>query len=169
LKKKLAIGAIVAALAVPLALQLAPASAEGEREFAARLSGYKEVPSISTRAHGRFRATLRDGKIHYRLRYNDFTSDVQQAHLHFAQKHVNGAVVAFLCGGGDKPACPARGGVVTGVINRGDVVEVPAQGIGARELGEVKRAMRHRAIYVNVHSETFPSGEIRGQVHRVHR
>ena len=169
MKKKLAIGAIVAALAVPLALQLAPASAEGDRRFVARLSGYKEVPSISSRAHGRFSATLRNGRIHYRLAYGDFNSDVVQAHIHFAQKHVNGGVVAFLCGGGDKPACPTRGGAVTGVIGRNDIVEVAAQGIGAGEIHEVNRALFHRAIYVNVHSETFPSGEIRGQVHRVHR
>jgi hypothetical protein len=46
------------------------------------------------------------------------------AHIHFGQQHVAtaGNTIAFLCGGGDKPACPAREGEVTGVIDTADVI-----------------------------------------------
>jgi hypothetical protein len=79
---------------------------------------------------------------------------------------VVGGVAAFLCGGGDKPACPVRGGTVTGTIDPADVIGPTDRGIGAGEFAELVRAMRNGATYVNVHSVTYPAGEIRGNIRR---
>ncbi|MGH2397740.1 MAG: CHRD domain-containing protein, partial [bacterium] len=78
----------------------------------------------------------------------------------------NGGVVAFLCGGGGKPACPAAPGRVTGTINAGNIVAAADQGIAANELAEVLRAILADATYVNVHTTGRPAGEIRGQISR---
>ena len=72
-------------------------------------------------------------------------------------------MVAFLCGGGDKPVCPASG-TVTGVIDPADVIGPEDQGIAAGEFQELVRAIRRNATYVNVHTDAFPNGEIRGNV-----
>jgi hypothetical protein len=130
----------------------------------ARLNGYQEVSSISTTGHGSFRAKVRSDGIHYMLRYEDLESNASAAHIHFAQKGVNGDVIAFLCGGGDKPACPAKEGEVTGVIDAADVIGPAGRGIAPGELDEVIRALRHGAVYANVHTATYGGGEIRGQV-----
>lgn len=140
----------------------------GKRGFSAKLNGYNEVSSKSTPANGRFRARIQNGgsKIHYKLSYQGFTepgSTANASHIHFSQKHVNGDVVAFLCGGGGKPACPNPGGTVEGDIVAADVMNT-TQGIAAGELAELIRAMRHGATYVNVHTTRFPGGEIRGQI-----
>jgi CHRD domain len=169
---------LVLAVAVILAAALTVAGAvafahgdNGKRNFHASLNGYNEVPSKSTPARGQFRARIENGgsRIHYRLSYQGFTeSPAVASHIHFSQKHVNGGIVAFLCGGGGKPACPNPGGTVEGDIVAADVLALPDQGIAAGEIAEFIRAMRHGATYVNVHSVRFPGGEIRAQINKGH-
>ena len=131
----------------------------------ATLSGYEETPSVSTVAKGKFRAEIDGDSIVYRLTYTGIEGGTTlAAHIHFGQRHTAGGVSAFLCGGGDKPACPTPGGTVEGTIDAADVVGPAGQGILAGQLNELVRAIRAGATYVNVHSTTFPAGEIRGQV-----
>jgi hypothetical protein len=139
---------------------------DSNSEFRASLNGYLETPSISTTARGSFRATISGSTITYRLTFSDLTSPTLFSHIHFARPDVAGGVVAFLCGGGSKPACPASG-TVTGTIVPSDVVGPAGQGIAGGEFAELVRAMRNGATYVNVHSEMFPTGEIRGNIRRV--
>ena len=137
------------------------------RDARAKLIGYNETPSVSTLAKGKFRARIdRDGdSIEYRLSYEGIEGGTATAaHIHLGQRHTAGGVSAFLCGGGDKPVCPATAGTVEGTIDAADVVGPAAQGILAGQLNELVRAIRAGATYVNVHSTTFPAGEIRGQV-----
>lgn len=141
-----------------------------------RLNGYEEVVggpgaastgSVSTEARGTFRFRILDNplRIHFVLKYRDMEGGtVSQAHLHFAERHVGGGVIAFLCGG-PKPACPTPGGTVEGDIFAADVLGPVDQGIEAGALTEAIRAIRAGAVYANVHSTPrFPEGEIRGQL-----
>lgn len=134
----------------------------------ATLSGYSEVPALSTTGAGTFTATSNSPftSISYELSYTGMSSAVSAAHIHLAQAGVNGGVVAFLCGGGGKPACPADGEVVAGTITAEDILALPAQGIEAGELEEVLMAIARGVTYVNAHSATYPGGEIRGQITR---
>jgi hypothetical protein len=120
---------------------------------------------VSTVAKGKFRAEIDGDSIDYRLTYTGIEGGTTlAAHIHFGQRHTAGGVSAFLCGGGDKPACPTPGGTVEGTIDAADVIGPAGQGILAGQLNELVRAIRAGATYVNVHSTTFPAGEIRGQV-----
>jgi hypothetical protein len=155
---------MVAAVAALSFAVSASGSKNGEgNSVGARLGGYQEVPSISTTGRGMFTAKVKNGQIEYTLSYSNLEGTAQQAHIHLAQRGVNGAVVAFLCGGGGKPACPASGSV-TGTIVAADIIAVPAQGIAAGEINEVIRAMRAGVTYANVHTSLFGGGEIRGQI-----
>ena len=160
------------ALLAPLTLltplvSLQPAAAwEDQDTFVARLTGFQETPSISTRARGRFEAQIGRGEIRYTLSYENLEASVTAAHIHFAQRHVAGGIVAFLCGGGNKPACPSPSGTVSGTITASNIIGPAAQGIAPGEFREVVRALRVGATYANVHSTTFPAGEIRGQIRR---
>lgn len=140
----------------------AVAGKRGDDKLTAKPSGFQEVPSISTTGRGSFRAEIENRTISFRLRFSDLQGTAQAAHIHFAERHVNGGIVAFLCGS-PKPACPTSG-TVTGTIAAGDIQAVPAQGIAAGKIAEVIRALRAGATYVNVHTSTFPNGEIRGQI-----
>ena len=155
--------AAVAAAAV-LAVSGVVALAGGSSDVATRLNGYREVPAISTSGGGSFWADVDRGKVRYRLSYDHLEGGpVLFAHIHLGKPATNGGVVAFLCGGGGKPACPASG-TVEGVITADDVVGPAEQGIDPGEFGELVRAIRRNATYVNVHTETYPTGEVRGNL-----
>jgi hypothetical protein len=139
---------------------------DGGRKFEASLSGYLETPSVSTAASGSFRLRIHDESIDFSLSYRNLTDPALVAHIHFGRPDVAGGVSVFLCGGGGRPACPASGtGTVTGTIVAANVVGPTTQGITANEFAELVRAIRHGATYVNVHTTSFGSGEIRGNIH----
>jgi hypothetical protein len=171
-----ALFAVVGAIAVAFFAIIGAAGAKKSDSKSKRMSGYLEVPSISSpTAKGTIEVRIRNSStIDYKLTYSGLSSTSLFAHIHFAQPGVNGGVAAFLCGGNTKPTpCPATGGTVTGTITAGDVVAVNApapaapgtsQGIAAGELAELIAAIKAGVTYANVHSQNFPGGEIRGQI-----
>jgi hypothetical protein len=141
----------------------------GSSSFRAALSGYQEVPAVSTPASGDFKARLKGGVVQWRLSYRDLEGAVQQAHVHFGQFAVNGGVSVFLCSNlPGAPAgvqrCPAPPATITGTIGANEVVGPVDQGIAPGELDELLAAMRAGVTYANVHSDKFPNGEMRGQI-----
>src|SRR5262245_46991663 len=86
---------------------------QAQSDFAV-LVGYEEVPSLSSTGFGLLAATVDEvtQTINFQLFYSGLDSSVSFAHIHFAQRAVNGGIVAFLCSGGGQPACPTAGGVV---------------------------------------------------------
>jgi hypothetical protein len=155
---------VIAAL---LALGAFSASAHNGFKFRAKLIGAEEVPVVSTQANGNFEARLdSDGSLSYKLSYEGIEGgNVLFAHIHLGQTSVNGGIMAFLCGGGSKPAaCPSPSGTVEGVITASDILPLVTQQVAAAGFDEFVRAMRNGTAYVNVHSATSPGGEIRGQV-----
>ena len=145
------------------------------KSFTAFLNGFNEVPSVSTTAKGTTHVRLDPWNkvIRYTLHTGKLEGEIWQAHLHLGQKHTNGGVVAFLCGSvaqpleipDGTPECPpTTGGSVSGVIEADDILPVLEQGIDAGEIDEVATAIKAGSVYVNVHSERFPNGEIRGQL-----
>jgi hypothetical protein len=143
-----------------------PDGDEGGRRgrFSARLCGYEEVPAVSSDGRGSFRAAIDGDTIRFELAYRDLEASVTAAHIHFGQPGVAGGVVAFLCGGGGKPACPPAPATIEGTVTASDVAGPTGQGIAAGEFDELVRALRDGMTYANVHSSMFPTGEIRGQI-----
>ena len=144
----------------------------------AKLVGYQEVPAVSTPASGEFHAKISrdETSISYELTYGNLIGTVQQSHIHFAQRGVNGSVVVWLCQTATTPApatvaaitpfCP-QSGTVTGTITAASVVAAgtASQQIVAGELAEVIAAIRAGVAYANVHATPLnPGGEIRGQI-----
>ena len=165
--KKVVLTSSLLGLALVAVLVASAALAHGDNGNGgkARLSGLEETPlTLLTSGRGSFRAKIRSDGIHYTLRYEDLEANATQAHIHFGLPGISGGIIAFLCGGGGKPACPAREGEVTGVITAANVMGPAAQGLDAGSLTEAVRALRKGAVYANVHSTTYPGGEIRGQV-----
>ena len=160
---------VLAVLAAGLLVaSLAGASGSGKKNVKANLTGFQEVPAVSSFGSGTFNAVIDDDAqtITYELSFGGLNSATLFAHIHLGQRTANGGVSAFLCGGGGKPACPDGGatGTVSGVITAADVIGPAGQGIAAGEFDELVRAIRAGVTYANVHSMTQPGGEIRGQI-----
>jgi hypothetical protein len=145
---------------------------EGRAPIAEDLSGFEEVPALSTPGVGEFRASVNGAgtEIRYTLTFADLETDATQSHIHFENATNNGPIVVFLCtnlgnGPAGTQACPAAGGTITGTIVAADVGGgATAQGLAAGEFEEFVRAVRSGATYVNVHSVGRPGGEIRAQL-----
>lgn len=136
-----------------------------------QLGSYQEVPSVSSAARGSFRAFIDDaaGTIRYEISYSGLEGDVLMSHIHLGQSGVNGGISIWLCQTPERvdptglaPTC-VQSGTVSGVVTSANVVGPAGQGIAPAEFAEIVAAMRAGAAYVNVHSSTFPGGEIRGQ------
>jgi hypothetical protein len=175
---------LLATFAVLFALVTAsvPAHDFGHKNnrFRAFLEPTEEVPSLSSVAKGRFRATIDDVNqtITYELSYAGLEGDVLQAHIHVGQHSVNGGVSVFLCGNAptvppatvpQPPACPPSPATVTGIITPANIIGPGGQGVAAttvdvNEFEELVALIRDGVTYANVHSSKFPGGEIRGQI-----
>ncbi len=165
--------AVVAALSVSTVV-----FAQGFKKISELLVGYNEVPSVSTTGNGEFNARISndESRIDWELTYSDLEGAVQQAHIHIGNKGVNGGITVFLCTNlGNGPAgtqpCPAPPATISGTIVAADVSpNIPAtaaartQGLNTGEIDELIKAIRAGATYVNVHSTTWPGGEIRSQI-----
>jgi hypothetical protein len=158
---------ILVALVAALAVAASADADRGGRSMKADLSGFEEVPVVSTTGTGELLARIAndESSIDYTLSYQDLEgTTTSAAHIHLGQPAVNGGVIAFLCGGGGKPACPPTSGSVSGTITAADVIGPAGQGIAAGEFGELIAALRARATYANVHTDKHPGGEIRGRI-----
>src|SRR5262245_65929639 len=147
-------------------------AADNEKEeggtFHARLTGYQEVPSVSTVARGEFKGKLdpRTGVIDYEFSYEGLQGDARQAHIHFGQRSVNGVIVVWLCQTSfnqapaalnpQPPTCGNKAGSFTGAINASSIIVAPPQGatvhpqqLSTGELAELIKALRAGVAYVN--------------------
>jgi len=152
--------------------------AQGFKKISEFLTGYEEVPSVSTTGNGNFTARIAndESRIDWELTYTDLEGTIQQSHIHIGNVGVNGGISVFLCTNlGNGPAgiqpCPAPPATISGTILAADVSpNIPAtqaarnQGLNTGEIDELIKAIRAGSTYVNVHSTTWPGGEIRSQI-----
>ena len=167
---QLAAGVAVVAIASVVATA---ALAGGGSRIREHLTGFQEVPVVSTEADGKFKAEVRRDEIDYELRWEDLEGDVTQAHIHFGQRDVNGGISVWLCGNPSQTVNPPLGtqtcpltdsATISGTVTRDHVVGPAGQGITTGEFDELLRAIRAGLTYANVHSTTFAGGEIRAQL-----
>jgi CHRD domain-containing protein len=176
MRRKAIVAALLgAAVLVALAISAFAMAKDGGPKIEARhggLSGFQEVPVLSTSGHGTFEARINkdDTAFDWTLTYGDLVGNVTQSHIHFGQPGVNGGISIWLCGTAALPGpagtapCPTPGGTVTGTASAATVVGPSGQGIAAGEFAEILAAIRAGKAYANVHSTTYPGGEIRAQL-----
>jgi hypothetical protein len=143
----------------------------GFRDIREQLTGFKEVPVISTTGQAEFRARINkeETEITYEMSYEGLEGAIQQSHIHFGPPNNTGGISIFLCtnlgnGPAGTQACPASPAMISGVITAANVIGPAAQGIEPGALAEIIAAIRDGKTYVNIHSTKWPAGEIRSQI-----
>ncbi len=138
--------AILTAASVALA-----APARGQTTFTAFLNGAQEVPSRATPASGTGSVVLNATRtqIVVNLQFTGLTAPMTIAHIHEAAFGVNGSV-RFDLG----PLIALTGGGLNGTLTNAMFAVTSLQAT-ALEAGN---------MYFNVHTSTYPGGEIRGQI-----
>jgi CHRD domain len=182
MKRSIMISAALAATLCAAATAQADDSSTVER-FHARLSGFNEVGGVGAAQTG---AILSDGTATaeaeldkgagtatYTLTLSGFRSNVLQAHIHFGKTHVGGGILVFFCSNlpsppPNTPACP-QSGTVTGTWTAASVRAIPGQNVTAGDFDALVDALESNTAYANIHTVSFPVGEIRGQMRHTDR
>jgi hypothetical protein len=148
-----------------------PAFADGPH-FHAELIGYNEVPSVVSQARGVFNGrTAGDwNSIDWELHFEGLQAPVTQAHIHLAQRGVNGPIIVWFCGTPALPGpagtqtCP-QSGTIHGTWTAANIAASPStQQLGPGAIGDFIEALDAGFGYANVHTAVSGGGEIRGQV-----
>lgn len=121
-----------------------------EQRFEATLNGAQEVPPVTTDATGTgtFLLDKKRRRLVYAVAFAGLSTPFVAAHFHLGAPGVNGPVLEPI--EDVQLTADDTAGAATGVWQRLTRAEI--------------KAIRANGVYVNVHSEQFPNGEIRGQV-----
>ena len=159
---------VIAALAAPtLAAGTALADSDKGRDFEGNLSAAQEVPdpAVDSDGEGRVRARFaRDlSNVFIELKVKKLTGAATGAHLHCAPAGQNGSIILDLQ--------PRTGGsndrIVRHRFDNGDLAAVDclaACGIDITTIAALRFAAEQGCIYANVHTNSFPLGEVRAQL-----
>jgi hypothetical protein len=142
--------------------------AQSGRVFFAPARGTAEVPPNDSDAVGSagFQLLPGDERLAFLLLVGRL-DNVTQAHIHLAPPGQNGPVVAWLYPSGP-PAQPIPG-EFNGVLGEGVITAASLVGpLQGQPLDALVEAIRAGNTYVNIHTQQFPPGEIRGQITHFH-
>jgi len=131
-----------------------------EKSFHAKLTGHDEVPSVKTKAKGEITFKLSsDGMtLNYKLKVKNIENP-NAAHIHRGIKGESGPPLANLFTG------PKKEGKFSGTLSEGTITAEDLKGdLMGKTLDDLVQLIKSGNIYVNVHTDANPDGEIRGQI-----
>jgi len=140
------------------------------QQFEARLSGAQSVDEVATTGRGTIKVRFHTAfkRVTVDVTVNDLIGTVTAAHLHCARPGENGPVVFGLVGPGPLSVDGNKivGKLTNADFNGGDCVG--SVGRPVNNIAALAFAMRDGLIYLNVHTNSVPAGEIRGQLVETH-
>jgi hypothetical protein len=129
-----------------------------DRTFSASLSGKNEVPKAKSPARGDLKLRVSEDGVSFELNVENLTSPTA-ANIHRGRKGENGPPVAGLFGG------PTRNGKIRGILAEGMLTEQSLLGeLQGKSVADLIALIKSGNAYVNILTETYPAGEIRGQI-----
>lgn len=129
-----------------------------QKIYRAELSGSQEVPRVNSAAQGDLKLVASENEMSFELNVKGINTPTA-AHIHKGKEGENGPPVAGLFGG------PAKTGSFKGILAQGLITEQTLMGeLEGKTVADLARLIESGRAYVNILSETYPMGEIRGQI-----
>jgi CHRD domain len=174
------LGVILAAMTVAAPAVIASPHQDHPEKFRAEFSGFNETGALNAESgailspgHGTLEVWLDrvNQTLTFELSFWDLSAPVTQSHIHFGKNHMAGGVMVFFCSNlatapAGTQACPANGGTVSGTLTAANVLPIAGQNVTAGDFQALVDALESDTAYANIHTTSFPAGEIRGQVRR---
>jgi hypothetical protein len=138
-------------------LVLNPVNAN-QRGLSTSLNGRQEIPSNNSSATGlaSFKE-IGNNSVWYEINLTGLDK-VMEAHLHLGKIGINGDPIVMLFNNG--PTGPINGTLVSDKFSADDFLG-PMSGMSITDIVD---KMKSGEIYVNIHTGSFPDGELRGQI-----
>lgn len=143
-----------------LAICLASTSIAAEKSFKATLSGSKVVPAVKTMAKGEatFKLSKNGNELSYKVKVSDI-ENITAAHIHMGKMGENGPPLALIDIMGKKA------GKFSGTLAEGRITSKELMGsLMGKTVKDLVKEIEAGNAYVNVHTDKYPDGEIRGQI-----
>lgn len=122
---------------------------QAQTTFKASLSGNNEVPSITTTAFGSVNATLSGTELVVEGTFENLSSMFAASHIHAGMAGENGGVVVALTASVN---ADGKSGTFAPAENTFTLTAEQASSLNAR------------GLYINIHTENYAGGELRGQL-----
>jgi len=143
-----------------IGLLVLSAFAAGESRFKAELSGSEVVPPVKTVAKGEatFQLSKDGNELTYKLTVTDI-ENVTAVHIHDGKYGKNGPPIVSLYAG------PKKEGKFSGTLSEGKITAKDLMGqLKGKLFSHFVQMIEDGHAYVNVHTNKYPDGEIRGQI-----
>jgi hypothetical protein len=129
-----------------------------EQDLSTSLNGMQEIPSNNSSATGlaSFKESA-NNSVSYEINVRGLDK-VMEAHLHFGKIGTNGDPIVMLFNSG--PTGLINGTLVNDKFSADDFLG-PMSGMSITDIVD---KMKSGEIYVNIHTGSFPDGELRGQI-----
>lgn len=129
-----------------------------DNKFSTPLTGMEEVPPVNTNSTGIALFELVKNNINFKVNVTNL-DNINAAHIHLGEFGQNGDIIFTLF----KPATPID--VLNGTLVEGKLTAVDLQGpLKGKTVNDLVQLINNTKTYVNIHTEQYPNGEIRGQI-----
>lgn len=129
-----------------------------DNKFSTPLTGMEEVPPVITNSTGIALFELVKDNINFKVNVTNL-DNINAAHIHFGEFGQNGDIIFTLF----KPATPID--ILNGTLVEGKITSVDLQGpLKGKTVNDLVQLINNTKTYVNIHTEQYPNGEIRGQI-----
>jgi hypothetical protein len=129
-----------------------------EKKYFTPLTGMEEVPPVNTNSTGIALFELLNNHIDFKVNVTNL-DNIKSAQIHIGEFGQNGEIIVSLLKS-LSPVDVQNGTLVEGQVTSSDLVG-PLKG---KTINELVQLFNNTKTYVNIQTEQYPNGEIRGQV-----